>query len=269
MSSTSTGTPVSPPTGPGIPQLENTEEMGSMTLLDHVKEIRDRLFRCAIALVIGSIVGWMLSERTLAILIAPYGKTLIFTTPFEGLSSAFTVSLTISAMLALPFILYQILGFIMPGLYDYEKRWIYIGLPFGLVLFAIGVVFAWYILLPSAIGFLTNIFPTVFTSQLKADEYIPFVTGLLFWMGVAFEMPLIIFILAKANVVNGRFLASRWRYAVVIIAILAAVITPTPDPINMSLVMLPLLVLYGISILLAFLARRGQTVPAILDPEGD
>ncbi len=253
------------------PQLGETpsEEMGNMTLLDHVKEIRDRLFRCAIALVIGSMAGYAVSERALQILIQPYGKQLIFTTPFEGLSSVFTVSLTISATLALPFILYQILGFIMPGLYDREKRWIYLGLPFGLFLFAIGVVFAWYILLPSALGFLVNIFPSVFNSQLKADEYIPFVTGLLFWMGVAFEMPLIIFILAKANVVNGRFLLTRWRYAIVIIAILAAVITPTPDPINMSLVMIPLLILYGISILLAFLARRGQTIPAILDPDGE
>jgi sec-independent protein translocase protein TatC len=88
----------------------------------------------------------------------------------------------------------------------------------------------------------------------------------MFWMGVAFEMPLIIFVLAKANVINANLLKRHWRWAVVIVAVLAALITPTPDPLNMSIVMVPLLLLYGLSIILAYLARRNATVPALLDP---
>ncbi len=238
-----------------------------MSLMDHVREIRDRVFRCAIALAIGGVLGFAVSQRALEILIIPYGKELITTTPMEALTNVFTVSLTISAVLALPFILYQFLAFIMPGLYENEKRAIYLGLPFGFVLFLIGVAFAWFVMVPNGLNFLKGIYPTVFTQLWKGEEYIPFVTGLLFWIGCAFEMPLIMYLLARANVVSGKMLLRNWRYAVVIIAVLSAIITPTPDPVNMGLVMAPLLVLYGISIVLANLARRNSVVPAILDPD--
>ena len=238
-----------------------------MSLMDHVREIRDRVFKCAIALAIGGAIGFAVSKRALEILIIPYGGPLLATTPMEALTNVFTVSLTISAILAMPYILYQFLAFIMPGLYDHEKRGIYTGLPFGFVLFMIGVAFAWYVMIPNGLAFLKGIYPTIFNPQWKGEEYIPFVTGLLFWIGCAFEMPLIMYMLARANVITGQVLAKNWRYAVVIIAILSAVITPTPDPINMGLVMAPLLVLYVISIFLANLARRNSIVPAILDPD--
>jgi sec-independent protein translocase protein TatC len=259
----SSSTTVAEPT-PDVPE----EEIGGMALIDHVREIRDRVFRCAIAMAIGAAVGFAVSQRALEILIQPYGAELTVLDPTESLTAVFTVSITISATLALPYILYQFLAFIMPGLYDHEKRGIYIGLPFGFILFIIGVSFAWLVMVPNGLAFLKNIYPTVFKAQWKADTYIPFVTGLLFWIGVAFEMPLIMYLLARANVITGSLLAKNWRYAVIIIAIISAIITPTPDPINMGLVMAPLLVLYGISIVLAFVARRGKTIPAILDPDG-
>ena len=141
-----------------------------------------------------------------------------------------------------------------------------IALPFGFGLFLLGVLFAFFVMLPAAVGFLTGIFPSVFNVALTPDDYIPFVAGVMFWMGVAFEMPLIIFVLAKANVINANLLKRHWRWAVVIVAVLAALITPTPDPLNMTIVMVPLLLLYGLSIILAYLARRNATVPALLDP---
>lgn len=248
------------------PQTPEEIEAG-MTLLDHVREIRDRVFKVAIAIVIGGVIGFAVSQRALEILIVPYGDELLATTPMEALTNVFTVSLTISAILAMPFILYQVLAFIMPGLYDHEKRAIYMGLPFGFVLFLIGVAFAWFVMVPNGLAFLKGIYPTVFKQQWKGEEYIPFVTGLLFWIGFAFEMPLIMYLLARANVITGHMLARNWRYAVVIIAVLSAIITPTPDPVNMGLVMAPLLVLYGISIVLANIARRNSVVPAVLDPD--
>src|SRR5262249_51153536 len=157
--------------------------------------------------------------------------------------------------IAMPVIVYQIMAFVMPGLLPNEKKWIFIGVPLATVLFVLGAAFSWYLFLPNALGFLTSIYPTVFKYSLKADEYVPFIMSLVFWIGVAFEMPLLIFVLAKANVVTAHLLLKQWRYAVVIIAILAAVLTPTPDPINMSIVMAPLLILYVLSIGMAALAR--------------
>lgn len=251
-----------------IQTTDQIEEEG-MTLLEHVSELRDRLFKSVIALAIGSAVGLILSEQILKVLLGPYGpsKTLLVTNPTSPLTNVFTVSVTTGAILALPFILYQILAFVFPGLLPHEKRWILIGLPFGFALFAAGAAFAFFVMLPAAVSFLTGIFPSVFNVALTPDEYIPFVAGVMFWMGVAFEMPLIIFVLAKANVVNARVLKRHWRWAIIIVAALAALITPTPDPINMSIVMVPLLLLYGLSIVLAALARRNATVPALLDPE--
>lgn len=245
---------------------EELEE--GMTLLDHVRELRDRLFKAVLALMIGAAVGLAFAERIIQILLEPYGeRQLLVTSPTSSLTNVFTVALTVGVILALPFIMYQILAFIFPGLMPNEKKWILLGLPFGFILFVLGATFAFFVMLPAAVGFLTGIFPTVFKYDLTPDEYIPFVAGVMFWMGVAFEMPLIVFILAKANVVNARVLQRNWRWAVVIVAVIAALITPTPDPINMSIVMVPLLLLYVFSIVLAKVARRNAMTPAMLDPE--
>ena len=240
-----------------------------MTLAEHLRELRERLLKSVIALAIGTAIGLAFSEHILKLLLAPYGpaKQLLVTNPISPLTNVFTVSVTAGAILALPFIFYQALAFVFPGLLPHEKRWVMIGLPFGFGLFVLGALFAFFVMLPAAVGFLTGIFPSVFNVALTPDDYIPFVAGVMFWMGVAFEMPLLIFVLAKANVINANVLKRHWRWAVVVIAVLAALITPTPDPLNMSIVMVPLLLLYGLSIILAYLARRNASVPALLDPD--
>lgn len=247
-----------------------TQEEG-MSLLEHLRELRDRLFKAVIALLIGSAIGLALSQSILEFVIRPYvaatNTILIAIAPTEALTTVFTVSVTVGAALAMPMIVYQILSFVMPGLLPSEKKWILLGVPFATFMFLLGAAFAWFILMPTAIAFLTTIYPNIFKAQLTSETYIPFIMGVVFWIGVAFEMPLIVFILAKANVVNARILAKQWRYAIVLIAIVAAFITPTPDPINMSIVMAPLLVLYVFSIGMAALARRGKTTPPLLDPE--
>jgi len=251
-----------------IRTVQQAVEDQAMTLADHLRELRERLLKSVIALAIGTAVGLAFAEQILKVLLAPYGpaKQLLVTSPISPLTNVFTVSVTTGAILALPFILYQALAFIFPGLLPHEKRWVLIALPLGFGLFLMGVLFAFFVMLPAAVGFLTGIFPSVFNVALTPDDYIPFVAGVMFWMGVAFEMPLIIFVLAKANVINANLLKRHWRWAVVIVAVLAALITPTPDPLNMTIVMVPLLLLYGLSIILAYLARRNATVPALLDP---
>jgi sec-independent protein translocase protein TatC len=252
-----------------IRTVQQAVEDQAMTLADHLRELRERLLKSVIALAIGTAVGLAFAEQILKVLLAPYGpaKQLLVTSPISPLTNVFTVSVTAGAILALPFILYQALAFIFPGLLPHEKRWVLIALPLGFGLFLMGVLFAFFVMLPAAVGFLTGIFPSVFNVALTPDDYIPFVAGVMFWMGVAFEMPLIVFVLAKANVINASLMKRHWRWAVVIVAVLAALITPTPDPLNMSIVMVPLLLLYGLSIILAYLARRNATVPALLDPD--
>ena len=251
-------------------QVVNQDKMSQeegMTLLEHLREIRDRLFKAVLALLVGSAIGLALSNQILIFVIEPYKQLLLTINPTESLTTVFTVSVTVGAALAMPVMVYEILAFVMPGLLPNERKWLFMGVPFATVLFLMGATFAWIILMPTAIAFLTTIYPNVFHTQLTADNYIPFVMGVVFWIGVAFEMPLIVFVLAKANVVNARVLAKQWRYAIVFIAVLAAFITPTPDPINMSIVMAPLLVLYVFSIGMAAVARRGKTTPAMLDPD--
>jgi sec-independent protein translocase protein TatC len=154
----------------------------------------------------------------------------------------------------MPVVVYQAMRFILPGLTDREKRWLLLGVPFASLLFVSGVAFTWAVMLPTAVPFLTSFLGI--TTQVRPNNYFEFVTSLMFWIGLSFEMPLVIMFLAKLKLVTAGQLARGWRYAVVGIAIVAAIVTPTVDPVNMSLVMLPLIGLYVISIGLAALAGR-------------
>jgi len=124
------------------------------------------------------------------------------------------------------------------------------------LLFLGGVAFTWFVMLPTAIPFLSNFLGI--TTQIRPANYFDFITRLMFWIGICFEMPLIVMFLAKLGFVSAKQLAGGWRYAIVGMAILAAAVTPTVDPVNMGLVMAPLMALYLVSILLAAIVRRGS-----------
>ena len=156
--------------------------------------------------------------------------------------------------MALPIIVYEILAFILPGLNPNERMWVWIMIPLASLFFIGGVVFAYFIMLPTALPFLLE-FMGIATAP-RPGNYFGFVLNLLFWVGVAFELPLVILLLARLGVVTAKQLIKQWRIATVVIAIAAAVITPTPDPVNMGLMMLPLMVLYFISILFAAFAGK-------------
>ena len=226
----------------------------TMPLIQHLVELRDRLIKSIIALVITTAFSAIFTPQLLQLLIKPYGNLLQTIDPTENVSIYFKVALTAGAVLAMPVLIYQLWSFIVPGLEAKEKRYVRLLLPGATFLFLIGVAFAWGIMLPAAIGFLSGFEPEIFRSDWRADAYIPFVTSLLFWIGVSFETPLIVFFLAKLKIVTARRLLRGWRFAIVLIAIAAAVITPTVDPFNMILVMAPLIMLYFLSILLARLA---------------
>ncbi|MHC1740268.1 MAG: twin-arginine translocase subunit TatC [Anaerolineaceae bacterium] len=227
-----------------------------MTLIDHIEELRRRLLISLIALIIGVAISLFFGQKIVDFLTIPIGgvtklQSIEIT---ENVGVYMRVSLLAGVILGFPVILYEILLFILPGLKRNEKRFVILSIPLATLFFVGGVVFAFYIMLPAALPFLTSFLGVQTLPRLSS--YISFVTNLLFWVGVSFEMPLFVYILARFGLVTARALLSYWRQAIVLIAILAAVITPTVDPVNMGLMMTPLFILYFVSILFAWFATR-------------
>ncbi len=239
------------------PDLPEGEAEGArMSLWDHLDELRSRLFKAVLALVFGSAIGVLFATPILEFLKEPYGRAFIVLDPTGGVIQYFRVALLAGGIISIPVITYQLLMFVLPGLTKHESRYLFYSIPPVTVLFLIGVLFAWFILIPPALGFLVNFQTDIFKAEWTADHYLGFVTALLFWMGVAFETPLIFFVLSILGFVTPRPLIKNWRIAIVGTAIAAAVITPTVDPVNMMLVMGPLMALYLLSILLVGVGVR-------------
>ena len=246
------------------PPHDPSDDALRMSIWGHLKELRNRLIIAAIAVAIGTAVGFTFAGEVLDYLRVPYCQTvgapeeckLVILGPTGGIFAYFRIALTIGAILAVPVITYQVLVFILPGLKRNEKRWVIRSLPAATVLFFVGVIFAWFILIPPALRFLEGFETDLFRPEWTADLYLGFVTALVFWMGVAFETPLIFFTLSLLGLLQPKTLIQNWRIAIVGSAIAAALITPTIDPVNMFLVMAPLLGLYIISIGLVALGSR-------------
>ena len=227
-----------------------------MTLLGHLNELRKRLVWVGAALLVGTILSIIFAEKMLQFLTRPYGDQLQTIRPTEGIETYFKIALLSGAILSMPIILLQVWKFIEPGLLPREKRYVYVFLPSAMLLFLLGVSFAWFVLLPAAIAFLGGFLNTVFTTEWTSQEYIGFITTFLFWIGVSFEMPVIVYFIARVGVVSAATLREQWRTAIVVIAVVAAAVTPTVDPVTMLLTMAPLLVLYVLSLGLARIGQR-------------
>lgn len=235
----------------------SVEMESSAPLLEHLNELRNRVFKAFIALIITTGVCFAFSQPLIEYLARPIGgiDQLVSIELTENISIFMKVSLLGGFVLAMPVIVYQIMAFIIPGLKTRERTWLLLMVPFAALLFAMGVAFTWFVMLPNAIPFLTNFMGI--TTQVRPENYFDFITRLMFWIGVCFEMPLVVMFLAKLKFITARQLLGWWRYAVVAMAILAAAVTPTVDPVNMGLVMAPLMALYVISIVLAAIVGRG------------
>lgn len=238
----------------------NEQELESlarqMTLLDHLDELRKRLIVVSVAVLVTTLLSFAFATQLVDILAQPIGGVEVLQSidVTENISVFMKVSLMGGMILSMPVILYQIIAFIVPGLEPNEKRILFIAIPAAMALFLSGVAFAYFVMMPRAVPFLMS-FLGIRTAP-RPQTYFSFITRLIFWIGVSFELPLIMALLARLGAINPQFLLKNARYAVVIIAIAAALITPTPDPLNMSLVMAPLLVLYALGIILAKMLYR-------------
>ncbi len=236
---------------------EKLEDLaGQMSLLEHLDEFRKRLVVVSVAVLTATLLTFIFAQQLVDILAQPIGgiDQLQSIDVTENITVFMKVALLGGMVLSMPVIIYQVIAFIVPGLTKSEIRSLYIILPAAMFLFLSGVAFAYFVMLPKAVPFLLN-FLDIPTAP-RPQTYFSFVTRLIFWIGVSFELPLIMAFLSRLGILSPKFLLVNARYAVVIIAILAALITPTPDPLNMGLVMAPLLFLYGVGLVLAKFTYR-------------
>jgi sec-independent protein translocase protein TatC len=245
---------------------EKTQEFASerlMTLLEHLVELKDRLVRIGIALVIWGAASFVLAERILRWLLQPMERyqgayKVIATKPTTTIGLFMRISLFSGAVFAMPWIVHQLLLFVLPGLTQREKKALLWIVPGATFFFVVGAAFAYFVMIPAAIPFLLGFWSNIVEQNWMVDEYVPFITGLIFWVGVSFETPLLMAFAARLGVVTAKQLLSVWKFAIVAAAVIAALITPTPDPFNMILVMIPLDALYFLGVLMARIAQRRQ-----------
>lgn len=259
-------TPPIPPSddqkGDDEPPDDGGEELGgTMTFLEHLDELRKRILHSAAALAIAFCLCWAFSEHIFKILAVPIAdvvapgrgidagmKELIFLKPTEPFSIWLKVSFVAAIFAASPYLLFQLWLFIAPGLYRKEKSY---AIPFLLastVLFLLGGVFAYFIILPTALEFLINEFGRLFSPMVSAIEYFNFEVVILVGMGVVFQLPVLVAFLSLFGLITPGFLWKNFRYAFLVILIVAAVVSPTADVLNLFLWSGPMVVLYLISI---------------------
>jgi len=244
--------------------VQDRAELPGMSLMEHLEELRNRIFWIAGYLVLGFIVAYIFHVKLYDMVQKPVtdlGLQLNFTHPTDGLNLYLKTSFVGGAIIASPFILYQVWLFISPGMYANEKKYVWPFMAATIGLFLSGAWFGYRYVLPGAIKVLVLQFGKAFHPILTIEDYTGFFLAVILGLGITFELPILIFFLALFGIVDGKFLLKHFRYAVLAIFLIAAVICPTPDPIGMCLFATPMLVLYFLGVAVAFLvhpARRNK-----------
>lgn len=253
---------------------EESEDGGKMSFFEHLAELRTRLIHASAAIVLGTFIGVYLGKYFLEFIARPMVDALraaglqdklVFTHPAGYLYQIITLGLYLGIVIASPYVLYQVWLFVAPGLYRNERKAVAGFVISSVVLFLCGIVFAYYVILPYLFKFLVT-FQTggPFTPLISINEYFDLVLNVLLGVGIVFELPVLAFILSLFGIVTPQFLWKNFRYAILIIAVLAAVITPTPDAVTMLVFMAPMIVLYflsiGVSAVVVRRKRRAETI---------
>ncbi len=230
-------------------------------MMDHLREFRSRLVKALIAVGVGTIVAFFFNEQILSLLAEPYriavpGGSLAFFRPTEAFSTVMRLSLFGGVILASPVIFYQIWRFAAPALSPKEKRWAY-PITFVFVFLFISGVLVGYAALQRGLAFLLDFGGEALVPVIGADFYIKFATRFILAFGIAFEFPVFLFAAAAVGAVNSKKLRDNRRWALLIILVVAAIITPTGDPVTLTLLAAPLYLLYELTILaIRFALRR-------------
>jgi sec-independent protein translocase protein TatC len=236
-------------------------ELPGMSLMEHLDELRRRIVHSAIYLGLGFAVSWIFHDRIVEVFQAPLiriGKSLVFTHPMDPLNLDLQAALVAGAILSSPFILYQVWLFIAPGLYQKERRFVIPFMAATVGLFLSGAAFGYYWVLPGAIKILVVDFGHNYTPMVTIEDYTGFFLSIILGLGISFEMPILIFFLAMFGIVSPRFLWKNIRYAILAVFLVAAIITPSPDPWTMCIYAIPMLALYLIGIAVAWWVHPGR-----------
>jgi sec-independent protein translocase protein TatC len=242
---------------PMIPEPEPEDIFEEMTLQEHLEELRQRILYSAVAIAIAFVIGLILAFPLLSVMADFSGlEEFVLISPTEGFATFMRVGFYIAVALAMPVLVYQLIAFLGPGLTNEERRYLKMALFPVSFLFVSGMAFAFFIVIPRALNFLAGFGAggygmDVFDTQFRASEVVSFYFTLMIWIGIVFQMPVVIFLLVKLGVVSARRLASIRKFMLVGCMTAAAIITPTPDPFNMLLVAIPMYLLYELGIILA------------------
>lgn len=231
--------------------MEDTHQ----SLIEHLRELRTRVVRSLWGIIIGSIICYNYIEQILFYVrkpIEPYlqGGGLVFTAPSDKFMAYLKLSFFAGVAVATPWWLYQAWKFVAPGLYAKERKYSVMFILSGSTLFISGVLFGYFLAMPAAFEFLLKFGGDIDKPMITIDQYLSFFTTMLVVFGVTFELPLIIVILGMLGIVSQKFLREKRRYIIVILSIVAAILTPTPDAASMFVLMVPLYVLFEISVLI-------------------
>jgi len=233
---------------------EHNEEGSGQSLIEHLAELRTRLVQCAFILIVATGICYSFSEKIFNFVrapIAPYlpGGGLIYTGPMDKFIAHLKLSFVCGILISCPLWLYQVWLFVAPGLYQKEKRYTAGFIISGTGLFLLGAAFSYWIALPMAFQFLMTYGGDVDKPMISIDQYMGFFTQLCLMFGVAFELPLVIVVLGMMGIVSQAFLRKNRRYAVMTIAVIAAVITP-PDLLSMIMMLAPMLILFEAAVII-------------------
>ena len=243
-----------------VPPDEDDESPGGkMSFLEHLDELRKRIVRACLAIAVGVLISFFFIDKIFNFLLAPAkaalppGATLIYTQPGEAFNLYITVSLIAGVIIASGPIMYQVWMFIAPGLYSNEKKFAIPFVLFSTLGFIAGAAFNHYVAFPFIMIFFASFNSIDLKFMPKLDDVFGLYTKMLIGIGIVFQLPTVVFFLAKMKLVTARFLAKNFKYALLLIFIVAAVITPTGDPMTQMIFAAPMVALYGLSIIVAWL----------------
>jgi sec-independent protein translocase protein TatC len=250
---------------PELPAIrEEEDDSGKMSLFEHLADLRKRLIYSALAIAVGFVIGFSVSKKVIEFIVQPmvqalrqarYADKLIYTSPAGFVNLLITLGFYLGIVIALPVVLYQIWLFIAPGLYKHERKAVMSFILSSVFLFLCGIAFGYFILLPYVLKFLIS-FQGPFQPLISINEYFDLILVVLLGLGLIFQLPILIFCLSWFGIVTPQWLWKNLRYAMLIITIVAAIVTPTPDATTMLIFMTPMVALYFLGIGVSYMVFR-------------
>ena len=254
---------------PDWDETDRDDDGGKMSFLEHLDELRRRLLYAVVSLFVGFLIACAFLNQLFAFVVNPIkalipGQQLIYTEPSEAFSLYIKIAVVAGLLIASPAIMTQVWLFVSPGLYSHEKKWAVPFVSMSSIFFVVGAAFAHYIVFPMTFKFLAGFSDDTLVMMPRAEPTFALYVKLVLAMGLVFQMPTIVLVLAKIGILTSRFLIRNFKYAVLIIFVVAAVITPDGSPITQAAMAGPMLLLYLLSIGLAWLFGK-KRAPAEAD----